>query len=182
MPQKTQKNLYESLGKLQSALIQYQIPYFMIAGTALGALRHKGVIPWDDDADIGILKEDIDRFNSIDFSAFGLTATPVSVKGCGKVYGPNDPVYIDIFPFEKVNGVYQYAEEKARRIWPNEYFLDGELFPLQPYQFGNLILPGPNKMEAYATRAWGNWRKPKFKWHKNLAYPIDMLRIRTGTL
>lgn len=52
----------ETLAVLLEACRRLNVPCFLIDGAAIGAVRHGGFIPWDDDLDVGMLREDYRRF------------------------------------------------------------------------------------------------------------------------
>ena len=52
----------ETLAVISAICKNYGIRYFADWGTMLGAVRHKGFVPWDDDMDIGMLREDYRKF------------------------------------------------------------------------------------------------------------------------
>ena len=102
---------------------KYDIKYVMDGGTMIGAVRHRGFIPWDDDIDVAMLREDYEKLTKVtdefnpDFCFFqDHTTDPEYRWGYGKLRRTGtsyvrlgqehlmqkDGVFIDIFPFDDV--------------------------------------------------------------------------------
>lgn len=62
---------FKSLKKLDYICRKYNIKYWVAYGTLIGAIRHEGFIPWDDDLDVGMLREDFDKLCKIPEKEWG---------------------------------------------------------------------------------------------------------------
>lgn len=60
-----QENIFNLLNEFDEFSKKYGIDYFIAAGTALGAIRHKGFLPWDDDMDIYLTRDNWNKLRDI---------------------------------------------------------------------------------------------------------------------
>lgn len=56
---------FQALQFLEEVSREFGLRYYLLAGSVLGAVRHGGFIPWDDDVDVGIRIEELERFEQI---------------------------------------------------------------------------------------------------------------------
>lgn len=55
----------DALCELKRICDKHGIKFYLLAGTTLGAVRHGGMIPWDDDVDVGFLSEELDKLKAV---------------------------------------------------------------------------------------------------------------------
>lgn len=105
--------LIRTLKQVKKVLARYQVQYFLIGGSAIGALRHQGMIPWDDDIDIGIKRENIQAFvaafngASIDHDIrLVVPGDPSYYFSTYKVLNQNEAVYGEVDAGTGLHGVF----------------------------------------------------------------------------
>lgn len=118
------------------------IPYFIQGGTAIGALFNKGIVPWDDDIDIGMTRADYERFLQLApqhlrpqyfLEWFGTERnTPfyfAKVKKNGTLFVEemfrnmdiHHGIFVDIFPYDRIpdNKWLERLHRFRSRFWIN---------------------------------------------------------------
>lgn len=134
---------------------KYGLDYFCHWGTALGAVRHQGFIPWDDDIDVGMLREDYERFLQVAPGELGdkfVLSSGFIQKNCPgmftmmsaadtlhvteqeSLWGYWHGIRIDIFPFDHVpkDAGKQKRQYREVRFWYQIYIMKNLRCPMIP--------------------------------------------------
>ena len=127
------KKLYKTIliiaNEIDKICKNHGIDYFIDGGTLLGAVRHGGFIPWDDDFDMGMKRSDFDKFIDIckeeldsdmfyletskdsgyafSFAKIHLNGTEI-IEEFSKRANVHHGIFVDIFPYDKIpNGIFK---------------------------------------------------------------------------
>lgn len=186
---------YSLLETVDEIFAEKEIHYWITAGTLLGSVRHKGMIPWDDDLDIGIFEEDVEKLFSIqnELDTFGLELCK-HTHGLYKIYPKKGKTidnrmggeytwkypFLDIFVYTREEDKFLYQNTKFRQNWPCEYHLYSELsIPFEKGQLGPLKVPIPHESRKILTRFYGfDWEKVTYiKWNHQDEKKVKKVKV-----
>lgn len=125
---------------------KYSLKWFTVAGTTIGAVRHNGFIPWDDDIDIGMLREDYDKFleiapkelakgyvlahYSVDkkvphYFAKVRKDNTLFVEESSRKIKMHHGIFVDIFPHDKVpEDIYEARRHVKKMVRYNQLYIN----------------------------------------------------------
>lgn len=158
--------LYEILDRFDRVCTATGMQYTLNGGTALGAIRHKGLIPWDDDGDLFMFapqfyNKSMELFTSA--AAYGLVIRPflhgngIESNGWYKIYlGEHTLPNVDIFVMENVQNKWVQCDPLAQKYFPNDYLTQDQLKDLYRVPFGPLNLWMFSNYKSYFDRNYGS--------------------------
>ena len=166
--------LYTTMKFLHDTFINNNIGYWVTGGTLMGAIRHRGIIPWDDDGDICIMLNDVPKLRKLipffkkhgyiindgtedqdestqcqpvrNSCSWFVTSTSINALG------------VDIFIMKKVGPIITYASPYWRTSSNGGkkcYFIYNMVFPLLPVRFGNFWVMSPKNAVEHLNQCYG---------------------------
>jgi len=175
---KLQKAEKEIIRDIHAVCKKYDIRYFAMFGTLLGAVRHHDFIPWDDDVDLSMLREDYERFLKIFDAELGSKYAISSPETKNQYYSFVPKVYLKNTVFQtelaKRSGIDQigiFVEifvlddvSKSVEVRQKQIQAVDHLKPLllsnvvkHPYtEKGNVFVRGTKTFAKYVLHAWTN--------------------------
>ena len=144
--------LLDILSYVDKVCSENNLKYWISYGTLLGAIRHNGFIPWDDDIDVNMPRADYNRFIEItkDEKKYK-TLTVMKTKGYN-------------YPFAKVIDSSTYVVEYENKII-DEMGVYIDIFPID--NFGNDIEEAKKECRKINKLTWRVWGFYGISWKKN---------------
>lgn len=121
-----QANL-EILKEIDRICRKYKIKYLLDAGTLLGAVRHKGFIPWDDDADVAFTRSNFDAFLKVvrrELPEGMELLEPGDLRGGRAFYDYNTRIIYKNSRTHEDSKEMQFYEGKLNHLWVDLFTID----------------------------------------------------------
>jgi len=162
---KIHDRLYSLLDETIYLFKKHDIKYFIHSGSLLGAVREQGIISHDDDIDIGIFSDSVEKLKSSkfenDLKNLNLKIT-INKNNIHKIRKKNSKIFVDIFVFRENGNKIEYDSDYCNKNWPNGWFSKDDFFPLKKYVFGDMDVDGPMNPYPYLEQHFGSdWQFPK---------------------
>ena len=163
--QKTFKILLKILKLWNELAKEYGIKYWACAGTLLGAVRHCGFIPWDNDIDISIMLSDLKEVKII-LEQHPVLTYSESEMGLQVRYRDIEFPFMDIFVCdyydENTIKYCGFISKRGEPTWymdfcfPNEHIYKNELYPLKKVNFEDTTIMVPNIQKNTLFRTYSS--------------------------
>lgn len=193
------KEILNILDEIVRVCESHRLHYYLIGGTLLGAVRHKGFIPWDDDLDIIMPRDDFEKFVNEyykdlkdGFSLEWINTNPkynyIFAKVCrdgtlfeeeiGERSTSKRGIFVDIFSMDITNGYSPVVEKQKKEVLKWSGLLFTKFYASEKAGIKKLILnilPG-TFLNARATHYMKKSSSPEGQYYSNFGSQYNIKR------